>query len=30
MAMSIETVEIETLAADRPVDDRWTLQWTPS
>jgi hypothetical protein len=29
MAMSIETVEIETLAADRPVDDRWTLQWTP-
>jgi hypothetical protein len=27
--MSIETVEIETLAADRPVSDRWTLQWTP-
>ena len=27
--MSIETVEIETLAADRPVNDRWTLQWTP-
>jgi hypothetical protein len=27
--MSIETVEIETLAADRRVNDEWTLQWTP-
>jgi hypothetical protein len=27
--MSIETVEIETLAANRPATDRWTLQWTP-
>jgi len=27
--MSIETVEVETLAAERPVGDRWTLQWTP-
>ena len=27
--MSIETIEIETLAADRRVNDRWTLQWTP-
>lgn len=26
--MSIETVEMETLAAERPVSDRWTLQWT--
>src|SRR6201996_5572153 len=29
MAMSIETVEAETLAAEHPVSDRWTLQWTP-
>lgn len=29
MAMSIETVEVETLAAERPTGDRWTLQWTP-
>src|ERR1700761_7471039 len=28
-AMSIETVEMETLAAERPIHDRWTLQWTP-
>jgi hypothetical protein len=27
--MSIETVEMETLAAERPGGDRWTLQWTP-
>lgn len=27
--MSIETVETEALAAERPADDRWTLQWTP-
>src|SRR5690242_21395860 len=27
--MSIETVEMEALAAERPVDDSWTLQWTP-
>lgn len=27
--MSIETVEVESLAAERPVGDRWTLQWTP-
>jgi hypothetical protein len=27
--MSIETVEIETLAAERPLDAPWTLQWTP-
>jgi hypothetical protein len=27
--MSIETVEMETLAAERPIHDRWTLQWTP-
>src|SRR5689334_21268706 len=26
--MSIETVEMEALAAARPVDDSWTLQWT--
>jgi hypothetical protein len=27
--MSIETVEIEALAAERPAQDRWTLQWSP-
>jgi hypothetical protein len=27
--MSIETVELETLAAERPVGGIWTLQWTP-
>jgi hypothetical protein len=27
--MSIETMEMEALAAERPVDDLWTLQWTP-
>jgi hypothetical protein len=27
--MSIETVEVETLAAERPADGRWTLQWSP-
>jgi hypothetical protein len=27
--MSIETVEMETLAAERPLDAPWTLQWTP-
>jgi hypothetical protein len=27
--MSFETVEVETLAAERPIDDRWTLQWGP-
>jgi hypothetical protein len=27
--MSIETVEMEALAAERPIDDPWTLQWTP-
>src|SRR5215475_6485320 len=27
--MSIETVERETLAAERPADDQWTLQWSP-
>jgi hypothetical protein len=27
--MSIETVEREALAAERPVDYSWTLQWTP-
>lgn len=27
--MSIETVDVETLAAERPVSDRWFLQWTP-
>jgi hypothetical protein len=27
--MSIETVEREPLAADRPASGRWTLQWTP-
>lgn len=27
--MSIETIEMETLAAERPVNDGWTLQWTP-
>jgi hypothetical protein len=27
--MSIETVEMETLAAERPASDGWTLQWTP-
>ena len=26
--MSIETVEMETLAAERPVRDRWVLQWS--
>lgn len=26
--MRIETVETQTLAADRPVGARWTLQWT--
>jgi hypothetical protein len=27
--MSIETVEMEARAAERPVDDPWTLQWPP-
>ncbi len=27
--MSIETVEMEALAAERPVDESSTLQWTP-
>jgi hypothetical protein len=27
--MSIETIEMETLAAERPVNDPWTLQWAP-
>jgi hypothetical protein len=27
--MSIETVGTETLAAERPLDTSWTLQWTP-
>ena len=27
--MSLETVEIEALAAERPVSAAWTLQWTP-
>jgi hypothetical protein len=27
--MSIETVEMETLAAERPMGGFWTLQWTP-
>src|ERR1700756_5948990 len=27
--MSVETVEMETLAAERPLDAPWTLQWTP-
>ena len=27
--MSIETVEMETLAAKRPLDAPWTLRWTP-
>jgi hypothetical protein len=27
--MSIETVETEAIAAERPVDNLWTLQWTP-
>lgn len=27
--MSIKTVELETLAAERPLDTPWTLQWTP-
>lgn len=27
--MSMETVEVEALATERPADDPWTLQWTP-
>lgn len=27
--MSIETVEIESLAAERPLEGRWSLQWGP-
>jgi hypothetical protein len=27
--MGIETVGTETLAAERPLDTSWTLQWTP-
>ena len=27
--MSMETVEVEALATERPVGDPWTLQWTP-
>jgi len=27
--MSIETVEMETLVAERPAGNRWTLRWTP-
>src|ERR1700756_3952671 len=27
--MSVETVEMETLPAERPLDSPWTLQWTP-
>lgn len=27
--MSIETVQGEALAAERPASSRWTLQWTP-
>jgi hypothetical protein len=27
--MSIETIDTETLAAERPAGERWALQWTP-